>query len=192
MPRSELEKLCSFFDAPAVPRKLAPLTKEQYWKAMNTAVESWKLGKVAMKPEILSQIKSALYPDEDSLKQYVLASPGNMGGETEMDTRYNGPSTWDFMSLDIDMANGSTQILKELEHYCLSFGPSMNSQALRHGLREMCAVLEKLERLADWIDDADLMQWSKAEAEHQCLWKGWKKFVERSQVKEGSNGNSNS
>ncbi len=148
-----------------------------------------------MKPEILLQIKSALYPDEDSLEQYVPASPGNTGGETKVDTRYNGPSTWDFMSLDIDMTNGSTRILKELEHYRLSFGASMNSEALQHGLRETRAVLEKLERLADWIDGADLMQWSKAEAEHQRLWKGWKKFVERSQnlqVKEGSDGNSES
>lgn len=77
------------------------------------------------------------------------------------------------------MSNGTTAILNELASYWTTFNAGINSLKLRAGLKEAREALEQLEQLADWIDDADLKQWSLAEQEHQRLWQGWQKFLER-------------
>ncbi len=117
--------------------------------------------------------------DEASDELCVMASPGNTSGDLDIDRQYNGPSTWDFMMLDLDVSNGSTRILQELEKFRLSFNVKITSLNLRAGLKETREALDKLERLANWIDDADLRQWSKAAEEHERLWKGWARFVEQ-------------
>ncbi|KAK0221123.1 hypothetical protein EDD85DRAFT_960289 [Armillaria nabsnona] len=92
---------------------------------------------------------------------WVPAAPGNTQiGDSKVDRQYIGPTTWDFMTTDIDLSNSMTRIFDELEMYRSSFN-----------------ALDKLERLANWMDNADLKQWAIAEEEHKQLWLGWQKFV---------------
>ncbi|SJL04154.1 uncharacterized protein ARMOST_07514 [Armillaria ostoyae] len=164
-------------DAPARPRRLAPLTKERNWRTMHAAIQSRRQGKPALRPDNMPKKKAF---DNPTIYQYVPASPGNRQiGDTEVDSRYNGPSTWDFMTFEIDLSNGTTAIFNELEQYRSTFNAGINSLKLRTGLKETREALEELEKLADWIDDADLKQWSLAESEHQRLWQGWQKFLDK-------------
>ncbi len=41
---------------------------------------------------------------------------------------------------------------------------------------------------ADWIDVADLKQWSLAESEHQRLWQGWQKFLDKENAQQPASG----
>ncbi|KAK0432103.1 uncharacterized protein EV420DRAFT_1655983 [Desarmillaria tabescens] len=191
----------AFFNAPACPRRLVPLTKERHWRVMQAAIKSQRLGKLygtmhmvifsitgtkadniipsLTKPVDVPKKNSYFVQDEDSEDRFVMASPGNTSGDSEIDIQYNGPSTWDFMMLDLEVSNGSTRILQALKGFRVSFDVGVISRNLRAGLKETWEALHKLERLADWIDNADLRQWQKAEEEHQWLWKGWERFVEK-------------
>ncbi|KAK0439299.1 uncharacterized protein EV420DRAFT_1734165 [Desarmillaria tabescens] len=165
----------AFFNAPARPRKLAPLTKQRHWRTMSAAIKNRRMGKLAIRPE---NIPKKRLDETQSQYRLVPASPGNTPiHDSEAENQYNGPSTWDFMTLEIDMSNGMTAIFDELERFRTSFGVRINSLKLRSGLRETREALEQLEELADWIDEADLR--SQAEEEHQRLWKGWSEYVER-------------
>ncbi len=125
----------------------------------------------------MPQVNSGL--DTESL-EWVPASPGNTQiGESNVDTQYHGPSAWDFLTADIDLSNGTTRIFNELETYRSLFNVTLNSRELRSGLEEVCNTLERLERLADWMDNADLRQWLIVEEEHKRLWSGWKRFTEK-------------
>lgn len=131
------------------------------------------------KPVDVSKKKSYFAQDEASEKLYIMASPGNMSGDLDIDTQYNSPSTWDFMMLDLDVSNRSAHILQELEKFCFLFNVEVILLNLRAGLKETQEALDKLERLANWIDDADLRQWLKAAEKHEWLLKGWARFVEK-------------
>ncbi|PBK70780.1 hypothetical protein ARMSODRAFT_974042 [Armillaria solidipes] len=162
----------TYFQAPAGPCRLVPLTEQRHWRVMNAAIKNQRLRKLSPKPVDVPKKKSYFAQDEASEELYVMASPENMSRDLDIDTQYNGPSTWDFMMLDLDVSNGSTRILQELEKFHLSFNVEVISLNLRAGLKETWEALDKLERLANWIDDVDLRQWSKAAEEHERLWKG--------------------
>ncbi|KAK0441373.1 hypothetical protein EV421DRAFT_1904829 [Armillaria borealis] len=143
-------------DAPAMPgHKLAPLTKQRHWHTMQAAIQSRREGKLYVHRLGVSAIcvkQSDLFRDfifqgsqnfpkkrafdNPSIYQYVPASPGNRQiGDSELDQRYNGPTTWDFMTLEIDMSNGTTAILNELASYRTTFNAGINSLKLQAGSR---------------------------------------------------------
>ncbi|PBK84578.1 hypothetical protein ARMGADRAFT_1088339 [Armillaria gallica] len=158
-------------------RRILPQKKRHFWAIMKDAIQNRKTGKQVYKPEDIPAVTSALDMELTSLS-WVPASPGNTQiSDSEVDKQYSGPTTWDFMTTDIDLSNSTTRIFDELEMYRSSFNVQLNSQELRSGLQEARKALEKLERLADWMDTADLRQWAIAEEEHKRLWLGWQKFV---------------
>ncbi len=59
------------------------------------------------------------------------------------------------------------------------FRPRCLHQASPEGLKSAREAVEKLEQLADWMETADLMQWSSAVKAHQAVWAGWKEFQDR-------------
>ncbi|PBK65076.1 hypothetical protein ARMSODRAFT_1022510 [Armillaria solidipes] len=59
------------------------------------------------------------------------------------------------------------------------FNPGVSTRYLRMGLKSAREAVEKLEQLADWMETADLMQWSSAVKAHQAVWAGWKEFQDR-------------
>ncbi|KAK0433590.1 uncharacterized protein EV420DRAFT_1771383 [Desarmillaria tabescens] len=85
----------------------------------------------------------------------------------------------ELMACDMDLTVSSHLLLYELEGLQQRFDPSVSTRHLRMGLKSAREAVEKLEQLADWMDTADLMQWSRAVEAHQAVWAGWKEFQER-------------
>ncbi len=176
--------------------RMLPQIKRHYWSLIKEAINNQKLGKQcvyfcdsslesiwqhcffrAVKPDDLPKVNSGL--DTESL-EWVSTSPENTQiSESNVDTQYHGPSTWDFMTADMDLSNGTAHIFNELETYCSSFNVTLNSHELHSGLEEVHDTLERLERLADWMDNVNLRQWLVVEEEHKCLWLGWKRLTKR-------------
>ncbi|KAK0184582.1 hypothetical protein F5146DRAFT_1145086 [Armillaria mellea] len=113
-------------------RRMLRARKRYFWTAMKDAIQNRKLRKLAYKPEDIPAVTSALDTELMSVP-WVPASPRNtqIGDPKAVDKKlYNGSTAWDFMTTDIDLSNSTTCIFDELEMYCSSFNPQLNSQGL--------------------------------------------------------------
>ncbi|KAK0219522.1 hypothetical protein EDD85DRAFT_797172 [Armillaria nabsnona] len=71
------------------------------------------------------------------------------------------------MTLDIDVSFTLNILLDELEHFHFGLKPGIDSKQLRMGLQGAHEALDVLERMADWIDQADLTEWEEVVQEHE-------------------------
>ncbi len=85
----------------------------------------------------------------------------------------------ELMACDMDLTVSSHLLLYELEGLRRCFDPGVSTRHLRMGSKSAQEAVEKLEQLADWMETADLMQWSSAVKAHQAVWAGWKEFQDR-------------
>ncbi len=86
------------------------------------------------------------------------------------------PHALELMTLDMDLSFTLNILLNELEHFRFGLKPGIDSKQLRMGLRGAHEALDVLERMADWIDQADPTEWEEVVQEHESLWAGWKEF----------------
>lgn len=97
----------------------------------------------------------------------------------------------ELMACDMDLTVSSRLLLYELEGLRQRFDPGVSTRRLRMGLKSAREAIEKLEQLADWMETADLMQWSSAVKAHQAVWAGWKEFQDRQSSMQDSESNDN-
>ncbi|KAK0477206.1 hypothetical protein EDD18DRAFT_1365502 [Armillaria luteobubalina] len=107
-----------------------------------------------------------------------LHPPSPSGGEVISDSsaedKYRGLSALEFIMLDVDLSWSFHRLLLELNEFESLFDPSINAAGLCQGLKGVYKSLATLEKLADWIDANDMMQWHMAIEQHQ-IWASYQR-----------------
>ncbi len=101
-------------------------------------------------------------------------SHGEIISDSEAKDEFRGLSTFEFITLDVDLSWSFHMLLLELDEFESQFDPSINAAALRRGLKGAYESLATLEKLADWINAGDMMQWHTA-IEHHKIWASYRR-----------------
>ncbi len=70
------------------------------------------------------------------------------------------------MTCHMDLTFNFDTFLGELDNFQKCFDPGISTADLQMGLNRACEVLDQLERMAVWMKEADLEQWSVATKEY--------------------------
>ncbi|PBK60067.1 hypothetical protein ARMSODRAFT_1026952 [Armillaria solidipes] len=92
---------------------------------------------------------------------------------------YSGPlpHPLELMTCDMDLTFSFCILLEELDNLQRRFDPSVSTTDLRMGLNGAREVLDWLEKMAVWIEEADLGQWSVAMKEYCAVWADWEAYT---------------